>query len=348
MNREDYDLPFMLKYENIAWFYEEGYVKILDRRIYPEKIIYVKCKNYREVAKAITDMVTQSAGPYTAVGMGMALAAYEAKDLNQEDKIKYLEKASYILSHARPTTANRMKKITENCINVAKIAIKENKDITQEIVKETINSLNRRYFTMNKVGKILSEKINDGDKILTQCFGETIIGMLIRNLKIQNKNKVEFYCCETRPYFQGAKLTATCFAEKGFKTTVITDNMVAFVMKNIGINMFTSAADTITKKGYIANKIGTYQIALLAKEFEVPYFVTGIPDNDKNDKKDIQIEYRDPKFILGNHVANGVEAIYPSFDITPPNLISGIITDKGIYSSYDLEKYFETEVTRFY
>lgn len=348
MIREDYNLPFMLKYENIAWFYDEGYVKILDRRIYPEKIVYVKCENYKEVSKAIADMVTQSAGPYTAVGMGMALAAYEARNFNNDEKIKYLKEASYILSHSRPTTANRMSKITENCVEIAKKAIKDNKNVVKEIVEETINSLNRRYSIMNEVGKILSEKINDGNKILTQCFGETIIGMLIRNLKIQNKNKVEFYCCETRPYFQGARLTATCFSEMGFKTTVITDNMVAYVMKNIGIDMFTSAADTITKKGYIANKIGTYQIALLSKEFNVPYFVTGIPDSDKNDEKDIKIEYRDPKLVLGNHVVEGVEAIYPSFDITPPNLISGIVTDKGIYSAYNLEKYFDTEIKRFY
>ncbi|WP_156300402.1 s-methyl-5-thioribose-1-phosphate isomerase [Streptobacillus canis] len=348
MERQDYNLPFMLTYENIAWFYEEGYVKILDRRIYPEKVEFVTCNKFEEVAQAVADMVTQSAGPYTAVGMGMALAAFECKDLSKEEQIKYLENASYVLSHARPTTANRMEKITKGCLEVAKVAINNNENVALAIKNETINSLNRRYSIMEKVGKNLSKQIKDGDRILTQCFGETIIGMLTRLLKEEKKENVKIYCAETRPYYQGARLTATCFAEMGFDTTILTDNMIAYAMKYEKINVFTSAADTITRGGYIANKIGTYQIALLAKEFGVPYYVTGIPDVDKFGENDITIEMRDPALVLGNHTHEKSKAIYPSFDITPPYLISGIVTDNGIYSAFDLESYFENEVKRFY
>ncbi|WP_068268663.1 S-methyl-5-thioribose-1-phosphate isomerase [Caviibacter abscessus] len=348
MKRYDEDLPFMLKYENIAWFYEDGYVNILDRRIYPEKISFVKCTKYEEVARAIFDMVTQSAGPYTAVGMGMALAAFECKNKNKEEQIKYLEKASYILSHARPTTANRMEKITNNCLKIAKSAIYNNMDVAKAIKEETIKSLERRYMIMEKVAVYLASQIKDEDRILTQCFGETIIGMLIKVLKLQNKLNVKVYCAETRPYFQGARLTATCFSEMGFDTTVITDNMIAYAMKYEKINLFTSAADTITRQGYIANKIGTYQIAILANHFKIPYFVTGIPDDDKYDEKDIVIEMKDPKLVLGNHSYEKSKAIYPSFDITPPYLISGIVTDKGIFSSFDLNTYFKNETVKFY
>lgn len=348
MNRADYNLPFMLTYENIAWFYEEGYVKILDRRIYPEKIEFVVCKNYKDVSKAIADMVTQSAGPYTAVGMGMALAAFECKNLEKEEQIKFLENASYVLSHSRITTVNRMQKITNSCLEIAKIAIENNLDVASAIKNETIESLNRRYSIMEKVARNLSKQIKDGDKILTQCFGETIIGMLIRVLKEENKNNVKIYCAETRPYYQGARLTATCFAEMGFDTTILTDNMIAYAMKYEKINIFTSAADTITKKGYIANKVGTYQIAILAKEFAIPYYVTGIPDIDKYDENDINIEMRDSSLVLGNHTHIKSKAIYPSFDITPPHLISGIVTDLGIYSAFDLESYFKNELNRFY
>ncbi|MBS9784548.1 MAG: S-methyl-5-thioribose-1-phosphate isomerase [Oceanivirga sp.] len=349
MERQDYNLPFMLTYENIAWFYEdEGIVKILDRRVYPSEVRFEVCKTHHDVAKAVADMVTQSAGPYTAVGMGMALAAYECRDLSNEEKIEYLEKASYTLSHARPTTANRMSKITNSCLEVAKKAISENKDVALAIKEDTVNSLNRRYSIMEEVAVHLAEQIQDGYKVLTQCFGETIIGMLIRTLKKQNKDNVKFYCAETRPYFQGAKLTATCFAEMGFDTTVVTDNMIAYLMEYEKIDVFTSAADTITRKGYIANKIGTYQIALLCKNFGVPYFVTGIPDSDKFGKEDIVIELRDPSLVLGNHTYKKTKAIYPSFDITPPYLISGVVTDKGIFSSYNLENYFKNDTKRFY
>lgn len=346
MQRQDYNLPFMLQYENVAW-YEDGYVKILDRRIYPKEVVFVKCKNHIEVAKAITDMVTQSAGPYTAAGMGMALAAYECRNLSDEDKIHFLEKASETISNARPTTENRMKKITTNCLEVAKLALDNNEDVVEAIKNDTINSLNRRYCTIETVSKYLCDLIPKNGKVLTQCFGETIIGMMLRTLKEQSKN-VSFYCCETRPYYQGARLTATCCNEMGFDTTVITDNMVAYVMDNIGIDLFTSAADTITRDGYIANKIGTLQAALISKNYNVPYYVTGIPDGDKNSKDDIKIELREPSLVLGDWTAKGVKAIYPSFDITPPDLISGIITDKGIYKPENLQTYFDTEVKKFY
>lgn len=346
MKRQDYDLPFMLQYENVAW-YENGNVKILDRRIYPKEIRFVECKTHKEVMQAIRDMVTQSAGPYTAAGMGMALAAFEAKDLNSDDKFNFLKQACNTIANARPTTANRMLRVTEGCLEAAKNAIETNQDVIQAIFNTTIESLNRRYSTMEIIAKNLCELIPDNGKVLTQCFGETIVGMMLRTLKQQNKN-VSFYCAETRPYYQGARLTATCCSEMGFNTTVITDNMIAYVMENIGIDLFTSAADTITCDAHIANKIGTFQISLIAKHFNVPYYVTGIPDEDKKSRKDITIELREPSLVLGDWTAKNVKAIYPSFDITPPNLLAGIVTDKGVYSPEELPNYFKTATHKFY
>ncbi|MEE0611302.1 MAG: S-methyl-5-thioribose-1-phosphate isomerase, partial [Oscillospiraceae bacterium] len=99
MQRADHDLAFMLQYENIAW-YEDGKVKILDRRIYPARVEFVTCGTHQEVAQAITDMVTQSAGPYTAVPMGMALAAHECRDKTAAEQMEYLRKAAHTISHA--------------------------------------------------------------------------------------------------------------------------------------------------------------------------------------------------------------------------------------------------------
>lgn len=346
IDRYDYDMPFMLRYENVAW-YEDGLVKILDRRIYPKKINFVICKTYKEVAQAISDMVTQSAGPYTACGMGMALAAYEARELSKEEKMRFLEKAASTLSNARPTTANRMGKVTSSALEVAKKAIKEGKDVDKEIFLSTIASLNRRYRLMDKVAENLTSMIKDEDKVLTQCFGETIIGTMGRMLKKQGKN-VRFFCAETGPYLQGARLTATCLKEMGFDTTVIADNMIAFAMEKFAIDLFTSAADTITCDGHVANKVGTFQIAILAKHFGIPYFVTGVVDSDKKTRADIKIEYRDPKLVLGDYTYKGVKSIYPSFDITPPGLIDKIVTEKGIFDPYKLDEYLKIEDERFY
>ena len=340
----------MLQYENVAWF-EDGKVNILDRRIYPTEVKFVTCTTYQEVAQAITDMVTQSAGPYTAAGMGMALAAYEVRNQKQKDQIEFLTKASYDISHARPTTANRMEIITQGCLQAAKNAMEIGLDPVEAVKNRTIESLNRRYSTMEIVGEYLADLFPNKGTIMTQCFGETIIGMMLRAARKQ-KNDIKIYCAETRPYLQGARLTSSCCVQMGFDTTVITDNMVAYTMQHKGVDLFTSAADTIARDGHIANKIGTFQIAILAKHFGLPYFVTGIPDVDKHSGKDIVIEERDPQQVLTYrgipNTLPQVKGIYPSFDITPPHLISGVVTDKGIYTPYTLNQYFDSQVKEFY
>ncbi|AUJ24268.1 MULTISPECIES: S-methyl-5-thioribose-1-phosphate isomerase [Virgibacillus] len=350
MQRADYDLPFLLTYENVAW-YENGKVRILDRRIYPTEVRFVECTTHQEVAQAITDMVTQSAGPYTAAGMGMALAAYEICGKKEAEQVAYLEKAAHTIAYARPTTANRMGKITSSCLEVGKAALAKGEDPVEAIFLSTVDSLNRRYSIMDKVGKHLIKLMPHNGKILTQCFGETIVGTFLRAAKAENKD-LEIFCAETRPYLQGARLTSSCAIDLGFPTTVITDNMVAYAMEYKQIDVFTSAADSIARDGHIANKIGTNQIAIVGQHYEVPYYVTGIPDTDKQTKADIVIEERDPKQVLEyrgipNTLA-GVQAIYPSFDITSPSRISGIVTDKGVYAPNDLDAYFKEEQVRFY
>ncbi len=348
MIRNDNGLAFMLRYENVAW-YENGAVKILDRRIYPTKIEFVTCKHHKEVANAIRDMVTQSAGPFTAAGMGMALAAYESRNLDRVNMISYLEDAAYTLSHARPTTTKRMEIVTEGCLKAAKEAMIEGRPVDEAIFNRTIDSLNRRYSIMEIVGENLVDFFPQKGNIITQCFGETIVGMMLRVAKRRNLD-IRLFVPETRPFFQGARLTASVAYDQGFDTTVITDNMVGFVMANKKIDLFTSAADVICMDGHVVNKVGTYQIAILAKYHEIPYFVTGIPDFTTIDN--VTIEERNPKEVIEirglRNTLEGVKGYYPSFDITPPHLVSGVVTDKGTYVPYDLKRYFSTEVGEFY
>ncbi len=350
MKRIDEDLAFMLRYENVAW-YDEGKVKILDRRIYPTKVEFVTCHTHTEVAKAISDMVTQSAGPYTAAGMGMALAAYECKHLSQKEQILYLEKAAHTLANARPTTANRMTLVVQGCLKVAKAAMPKDEKVDEAIFKHTLASINRRYTRIGMVAKYLVDLFPQKGNVMTQCFGETIVGMMLKEAKKQNK-EIKLFCPETRPYLQGARLTASVAYDQGFDVTVITDNMPAFTMKNKNIDLFTSAADSICLDGHIVNKVGTFQIAIVAKYFGIPYFVTGIPDKDYTSINQVKIEERDPNQVLefrGIKTAmEGVKGYYPSFDITPPHLVSGVVTDKGILSPYDLSSYFKSEVENYY
>ena len=350
MNRQDYDMAFMLRYENVAW-YEDGEVRILDRRIYPTSVEFVRCKSYGEVAQAIADMVTQSAGPYTACGMGMALAAFECRGMTESEQISFMERAAKTLSNARPTTSNRMGKITSGCLEEFKLALQESRDTVEAMFNRTLDSLNRRYSTMSIVGRYLVDLMDKDFNVMTQCFGETIVGTMLREAKRRGYN-LSLWVPETRPYFQGSRLTASVAYDMGFETTVITDNMVSHVLKTKGIDLFTSAADSITMDGHVVNKVGTYQIALSSKYHGVPYFVTGIPDVDKVTIDNVEIEYRDGDRVLEargiRNAMEGVRGYYPSFDITPPELISGIVTDKGIFTSYNIEDYTKTETKEFY
>lgn len=342
MERMDKNLAFMLKYENIAW-YENGKVKILDRRIYPIKEEFVVCNSHKEVAKAITDMVTQSGGPYLAAGMGMALAAYECRDKNKDEIYEYLKEASKTLYTARPTTSKRMEVITEKCIEIGMKALEEGKSIDKEIFLHSIEEVNNKYIRINKIAKNLVEILPNKGTILTQCFGETVVGLMLQEIKNKNKD-IKIICAETRPYFQGARLTASVAYDQGFDVTVVTDNMIAYCMNEKMIDLFTSASDAITLDGYVVNKVGTMQIAILCKYFNIPYYTTGIPDYQHKTIDSVKIEMRDPNLVLeamGTRISKkGVKAIYPSFDITPPDLITGIITNKGIFEAKKLKNYF--------
>ena len=343
LQRADHDLAFMLQYENIAW-YEDGAVRILDRRIYPAERRFVTCHTHQELAQAITDMVTQSAGPFTAAAAGMALAAWECRKSAEDEQLRYLKQAAYTISHARPTTVARMERITGGCLAAAQEALAAGAPVDQAIMEHLIASNNKRYGKVARMASFLVDMFPDDGKIMTQCFGETIVGMMLREAKARGK-RLRLFCPETRPYFQGARLTATVCSEMGFDTTVITDNMPAFVMQHEGIDVFTCAADAICLDGHVVNKIGTFQIAIAANHLGIPFFVSGIPDESHLNLDAVHIESRNPDFVLQamgvRTAAPGVKGYYPSFDVTPPSLISGVVTDLGIYSPYDLPRYLQ-------
>ena len=327
MERQDRGLAFMLQYENIAW-YEKGAVRILDRRVYPRRVDFVTCRRHEEVAQAVTDMVTQSAGPYTAAAMGMALAAYECRTLAEAQQTAYLEQAARVIANARPTTAARMRLVTEGSLAAAKKAFAAGQDTSAAIVEYAVAANDVRYA-----------------KVMTQCFGETIVGKMLAVATARGKS-FRLFCPETRPYFQGARLTATVAHEMGFDVTVITDNMPAYVMQREHVDVFTSAADAICLDGHVVNKVGTFQIAIAAKYMGIPYFVTGAPDHGHPTVDTVHIELRDPDFVLQamgvKTACDGVKGYYPAFDITPPALVSGVVTDSGIYAPYDLSRYFKS------
>jgi len=343
MARADEDLAFLLQYENVAW-YENGAVRILDRRCYPNPVCFVTCTSSKEVAEAIRDMVTQSAGPYLAAGMGMALAAYEVRLLPRSEQYVRLERAANVIATARPTTEKRMRLVTDGCLAAAKKALSGNEPLDKVIFDHTIEVTDRRYRRIEQTAKYLVDKFPRKGTVMTQCFAETILGFMCKEVKRRGMD-IKFVCPETRPYFQGARLTASVISDMGFDVTVITDNMPAWTMHEKKVDVFTCAADAITMDGWVVNKVGTLQIALAAKYWGIPMYVTGAPDRVHEHIDDVKIEERDPSLVLealGKPTTNGrVHGFYPAFDKTPPELIAGIVTDRGIFDPKDLAAYYQ-------
>lgn len=345
MWREDDNMPFMLRYENVAW-YENGKVKILDRRIYPIKTEYVICESYGEVADAIKGMVTQSGGPYIAAAMGMVLAVYEAVRGNAAFE-SVIKDAAFQLSHARPTTSVRMAPITEHiCRSVISDYEKglSGDELIEKAFSYAIDQANKIYVRNKTFGKNIAAILPQNATILTHCYGEAIISGMLAALK-ERSNPVHLICDETRPYFQGARLTASVAADMGFKTSVICDGMSAFIMKEKNVDAVVLSSDLISMDGYIVNKVGTFSCALAAKHWGIPFYAAGNPNRETRDHTMIRIEERDPDQVLEymgiRLTVPGVSAYYPAFDITPPDYCTGIITDKGIMNPHALSKYFE-------
>lgn len=340
--RADEGLPFLLRYENVA-DYRNGEVWILDRRKYPAEEEFVRCTGYREVAEAIASMVTQSGGPWLAAAYGMVSAARGVRNLPHERAKEELRRAADLLIYARPTTSANMKTHITRILKAAEDAISCGEDAESITYAYVRKNLENRYRNSRQIAMYAVDLMPDDVSILTQCYAETLIGFVL--LVSQEKGKkISLICPETRPYLQGAKLTASVACDMGVPVTVITDNMPAYILSKGIAQVFISAADVITLDGYVVNKIGTFQIALAAHFCGVPYYALGTPSQANPDISKVKVEERDPEetvHAMGIRTAKpGVKGYYPAFDVTPPHLIRAVVTPKGVFPPTGLQAYF--------
>ena len=345
MSDADDGLAFMLKRENIAW-YQDGAVRILDRRMYPRKVEFVVCRDYKEVAQAITDMVTQSGGPWMAAQQAMVMTAYQVQGQPVEKAKATLREAAFAVTHARPTTSERMVATVGKILDHAEAALEAGDGLgpsTEAFVGERMDAT---YQRARVIGQNVVDLLPDKVTILTQCFAELLIGFTL--LVCQERGvEVSLICPETRPYLQGARLTASVAHDMNVPVTVVTDNMPGYLLSKHIPDVFICAADVVTLDGHVVNKIGTYQIALAAHENDVPFYVTGTPSADNPTIDTVTIEERDPQEVLHamgvRTTMDGVKGYYPAFDITPPKLVSAVVTEKGVFSPYDLKEYWQAD-----
>lgn len=326
--------------ETVKWNGDS--VTILDQRLLPSKEEYHTYSDYIEVAEAIISMETRGAPAIgITAGMGIALGAKKMKPTTLPAFKEEMNRIFECFASTRPTavnlfwTINRMKKILSE-INDVDEAVKRFENEAVLILKEDIEA-------NKQMGKNGSKFLSDGDIVMTHCnagalatggYG-TALGVI--RAAIEEGKKIEVFACETRPYLQGARLTTWELLKDNIPVTLITDNMSGFFMKNGTIKKIIVGADRIAKNGDTANKIGTYTHSVLAKEHNIPFYVaapvsTLDPQTETGDK--IVIEYRsidEVAYVKNVQIApEGVKILNPSFDVTPAENISAIITEKGV------------------
>ena len=335
-------LPFLLKRDNVAR-YEDGVVFIGDRRKYPFEKVFVRCETVECVARAIEEMVTQGGGPWVAAAFALALAAREAAGRPQAQVREHLESARRRLVNTRPTNTALARRLAE-AMQIATSALDAGEDVENALLAWLDELRDKIYLDYAKRGRFGADLIADGDGILTMCFAETAFILSLAMAKEDGK-AIRVFSPETRPYLQGARLTAPSIHELGIPVQVIGDNMPAYVMSQGKVQKYFTAADLVTLDGHVVNKIGTFQLAIAAHHHGIPYFVFSWgPDRESPDRASIIIEERDPeemKACRGTPTTiSDLDAYYPAFDITPPYLVAGVITRYGILSPYDLKRYF--------
>lgn len=343
MKRMDKGLAFMLQYENVAW-YEDGVVRILDRRVYPREKEYVICENYHQVAQAISDMVTQSGGPRMAALQALVMTAYQVEGLDDEEIKETLSDAYHELTHARPTTSGRMENYLQKVLEFAHKTLDSDERLGPAVEDFVLREINEGYGKSRNIAERVVDLLPKNPTIITQCFAETLIGFILLVCKERGK-ETALICPETRPYLQGARLTASVAHDMDIDVKVVTDNMPGYLISQGIPDVFICAADVITLDGHVVNKIGTFQIALAAHFHDVPFYVVGSPASSNPTIDTVTIEERNPEEVLhtmGVRTAmEGVEGYYPAFDITPPKLVSAVVTEQGIFSPYDLVQHFK-------
>jgi len=325
--------------KTVEW--KNNSVVMIDQTKLPNSLEFVTYTDYNQVADAIRTLVVRGAPAIGVSGaFGLALAALQSDAKEKDELINYLEYAKKILFETRPTAVNLAWGL-EKIILVAKKAGTV-EEIKKNVVEAAKQMADDDIQTNMLIGKNGSELFNDNDTVMTHCnagalatvgYG-TALGV-IRAAKDSGKN-IKVIATETRPIQQGSRLTAFELKHDGINVSLIPDTAVGYTIANSLVNKIVVGADRILRTGHVYNKIGTYQVAIIAKQHDIPFYVAApLSTFDmQSDPEDVVIEQRKASEVTGigdkKTAPDGINVINPAFDMTPPELISGIITEKGI------------------
>ena len=333
----------------IRW--NKGRVVLIDQTQLPQKLKYIKCATCEDVAKCIENMNIRGAPALgVAAAYGLALVAYHSKVTSKKELMHELEDNASRLRFTRPTAENLFRAINRivSRVGLEDLSTKETKNL---VIREALRIAEEDKQINKAIGKNGAKLLKDGSVVLTHCntgFLATsgVYGTALGLVKIAHEQgkRIEVIVTETRPLLQGARLTAWELKREGIPVTVITDGAVGYVMTDRKVDVVLVGADRIAANGDVANKIGTYPIAVLAKRHGVPFYVvapTSTIDFSLRSGEEIPIEQRDASEVIfvgrKRAVPKGVKVLNPAFDITPARLVTAIVTERGVIKPSELK-----------
>jgi methylthioribose-1-phosphate isomerase len=327
--------------KTIEW--SRNRVRIVDQRKLPLCTEFLECSTHDEIAMAIKTLAVRGAPAIgVAAAMGMVLAAMEYHGTSRVELLKRLEAAADSISATRPTAVN-LKWALERILKRAHREDYGVEEIKKALLEEALIIAEEDEALCRRIGDLGAGLVEDGDGILTHCNAGSLAtsgygtALGVFRSAVREGKKIHVYVDETRPLLQGARLTAWELKDEGIPFTLITDSMAGYFMKKGKIQRVFVGADRIAQNGDVANKIGTYSVAVLAHAHHIPFYVAApysTLDPKTRTGEDIMIEERDSRevtSIMGIPIApTDIKVANPAFDVTPHKYVRAIITDMGI------------------
>jgi methylthioribose-1-phosphate isomerase len=334
----------------VEW--KNGIVRMLDQTKLPLEIVYNDCKDYQTVARGIKELWVRGAPAIgVSAAMGLALGSTQIKAKSFEEFWKEFEKICAHMAATRPTAVNLFWAI-DHMKGFVQANNASLESLPEMLEKESQRMLEEDITTNRKIGAYGAAFVADEDNLITHCNAGSIAtagygtAEGVMRAAVEQKKKIHVYVDETRPVLQGARLTAWELMEEKIPCTLITDNMAGYFMFHDMIDLAVVGADRIAKNGDVANKIGTYSLAVLCKEHGIPFYVAAplsTIDFKTEAGSEIPIEERDPSEVTNvfgkvKIAPEGVKVANPAFDVTPARYITAIITEKGAFHPKDIRR----------
>jgi methylthioribose-1-phosphate isomerase len=336
--------------ETLRW--GDNKLEMIDQRILPAAFEYISCDSAAGVAEGIRSMVVRGAPAIgVAAAYGVALEALRLQDASFIEFHSGMEEGFTVLERSRPTAVNLSWALQRMRAVWIVVRAKKNAEVAQRLLEEAHEIFAEDIRINRAMGAFGAELLPDGARVLTHCNAGalatagwgTALGVI--RSAVEAGKKISVIADETRPFLQGARLTAWEMVQEHIPVTLITDNMAGFMMASGEIDAVVVGTDRVAGNGDVANKIGTYMVAVLARRHNIPFYVAcplSTIDMCIASGAEIPIEERSPDEVKGfrdcHWAAEGVQIRNPAFDVTPAELVSALITEKGVVRAPDTEK----------